>query len=394
MRAVLVIARYGGEIVGGAESHVREFAQRLAEAGHQVSVLTTCVRDHFSWENAYPPGVTVERGVRVERFLVSPRDHAIMRRLQPAIDAGLTLPDHLQREWVRNGGYTQALLARIDEIADSVDVFLFTQYLYGPTVFGALLHPGRSLVMPLLHDEPTARFACVGEVLSSVAGLVFNTAAERDLAARLWGPLPPNRVVGAGFDIPPPPNVAAFRRRHRLQGELVAYAGRREMAKNFPLVAESVTAYNLALSADGRVTLLALGGGNIDLPRRAREHVVDLGFLSQEEKLAALASSLVVANLSRFESLSFVIMEAWSVGVPVIVHADCAVTRRACEESGGGLWIRSVEEFAGALDRLRADRDLRDRMGQAGRRFVAERYSWSAVIKRLEEALRDLPATA
>jgi glycosyltransferase involved in cell wall biosynthesis len=83
-------------------------------------------------------------------------------------------------------------------------------------------------------------------------------------------------------------------------------------------------------------------------------------------------------------------MESWLAGTPVLVHADCAVTRTHCEESGGGLWVREAETFAEALDRLRADSALRARLAANGGRYVRTHYSWPAVLARLEGAVREL----
>ena len=61
-------------------------------------------------------------------------------------------------------------------------------------------------------------------------------------------------------------------------------------------------------------------------------------------------------------------------------------------QSGGGVWVRNAEEFAAVLDRMRADPSLRTALGEAGRRYVARRYSWPAVLRRLEAAVRELVA--
>jgi glycosyltransferase involved in cell wall biosynthesis len=54
------------------------------------------------------------------------------------------------------------------------------------------------------------------------------------------------------------------------------------------------------------------------------------------------------------------------------------------------VWISSVEEFAVAVERLRRDPDLRRRLGTSGRHYVERRYSWDAVLTRMEDALRSL----
>jgi glycosyltransferase involved in cell wall biosynthesis len=199
-------------------------------------------------------------------------------------------------------------------------------------------------------------------------------------------------VVGVGFDEPGTLDPDAWRQRTGADGALVAYAGRREIAKNFPLLLRWITAYDQVLSQNGPVTLVAMGSGEIRPPRSARDVVRDLGFASQREKLEAFAASVCTAQLSLNESFSYVVMESWLAGTPVIVHADCAVTRTHCEESGGGLWVREAESFAAALDRLRADAPLRARLAAAGGRYVRSEYSWPAVLQRLEKAVRELAA--
>src|SRR5947208_14348627 len=63
-----VAGRYGIDVVGGAETVLREMADGLAERGWDVHVLTTCARDHFTWENVYPPGVVRSGGVELRWF--------------------------------------------------------------------------------------------------------------------------------------------------------------------------------------------------------------------------------------------------------------------------------------------------------------------------------------
>jgi glycosyltransferase involved in cell wall biosynthesis len=393
VRLAFVTPRYGREVLGGAETQVRDYAEHLVAAGHEVEVLTSCAVDHHGWENALPPGETALAGVRVWRFPVTrPRDHGLAARQQPVLDAGLRLGPAGERAWVENTGLSEPLLEAIAATAPRVDALLFAPYLFASTVLGAAVRPDRSLVIPCLHDEAYARFAPVQATLRGVAGLIFNSEAERDLAARLLGRLPEHRVVGEGFEAVVGVDGDGFRRRHRITGDAVAYAGRRERGKNYHLVLEYVTLYARALSRRGPVSLLAMGGGPLQAPPASRPLVVDLGFVEHGEMLAALAAALATLQLSRMESFSRVLMEGWLSGTPAIVDAGCAVTREHCAQSGGGVWVGSAEEFAAVLDRMRADPALRTSLGEAGRRYVARRYSWPAVLRRLEAAVRELAA--
>jgi glycosyltransferase involved in cell wall biosynthesis len=394
VRIAIVVTRYGEDVLGGGEYHMRQLAEHLLARGHMVTVLTTCARNHYTWANELPAGPTSIRGVPVHRYPVTiPRDQLLVGRLQLAIDSGMTLPAGMDEEWVRNTGYSEPLLEAIDRIADSVDAIVFGQYLFAATVHGARVRPERSLIQPFLHDEPYARFPSVQATMRGAAGILWISAAERELGEGLIPGIPDGRVVGAGVDLPQHDrDTAAERRRLGLDGAVVSYAGRRERAKNFPLVAEAVTVANLALKRE--TTLLAMGGGPAFLPWSARPFVRDLGRVSDGDMLSAFAASTAVANLSLMESFSYVVMEAWSVATPVIVHADCAVTRRHCEDSGGGIWVRTVEEAAEAIVRLDDQPGLRRALGAAGRRYVERQATWPVVMDRMEAALAGLLGVA
>lgn len=390
MRLAFVIPRFAPGVLGGAEYHVGQLAGRLLRRGHEVTVLTTCAVDHYTWKNALPPGADLVDGIPVRRYPVTvARDRSLMARLQTALDAGLSIPAAHQEEWVRNTGHSAPLLDAIADTADRVDALVFAPYLFASTVLGARVRPDRSLIQPLLHDEAYARFACVQAALRGAAGLLWISSGEREVAERLIPGLPPGRLVGAGIDLPAAPlDPEVERHRLGLEGTVVSYAGRREGAKNFPLVAEAVTAANLGWGR--QVTLAAMGAGPAVLPPEARPFVRDLGRVDDAVKLGVFAGSTAVVNLSVVESFSYVVMEAWSVGTPVIVHADCEVTCRHCRESGGGLWVRDVEEAVEAMLLLGGDPSLRARLGAAGRRHVERQMSWKATLDRFESAVAEL----
>ena len=67
---LIVVQRFGDEVVGGSEAVMREAAEGLAVRGWDVDVLTTCARDHYTWRNEYSPGVTKLPGMTIRRFQV------------------------------------------------------------------------------------------------------------------------------------------------------------------------------------------------------------------------------------------------------------------------------------------------------------------------------------
>ena len=70
MKLACVVHRYGADIAGGSEAHCRHIAERLAER-HDVTVLTSCAKDHITWRNEYPTGESRVGPVTVRRFPVA-----------------------------------------------------------------------------------------------------------------------------------------------------------------------------------------------------------------------------------------------------------------------------------------------------------------------------------
>jgi glycosyltransferase involved in cell wall biosynthesis len=100
---------------------------------------------------------------------------------------------------------------------------------------------------------------------------------------------------------------------------------------------------------------------------------------------AALASGSIYALPSREEGFPIALMEAMAYGLPIVAF-DCAPgVRELVDDEVNGLLVNpgNVPGFAAALERLIKDRDLRERLGQAGNSAV-ERFQPDAVIDRWE----------
>jgi len=361
VRLIFVTPRYGADIVGGAERAVREYARRLVLRGHEVTVHTTTARDHFRWTRALPAGESSDEGVRIVRHDAVPPEVQGRASLQLQIDIGGPIGAREQERWLRGSGHSPGLLEAIDRDGTAVDAIVFCPYLFPITVWGARIHPERSLIIPCLHDEPYARWAPVQETLSGCAGLIFNADAEAALAARLLPSMPRSRTVGLGAE-DPPGDGARFARDQHVVPPYTAYAGRRERGKNFPLLLEWTVAHNEQLRTGARLPLVVMGRGDSRDLARASQHIVDVGFVSEQTRQDALAGALTSVNLSTNESFSQVLMEAWL----------------------------AAAEYSAALDRLQADPDLRAELARRGAAYVRSKYTWSAVIDRFEMAVGEM----
>ena len=386
-RIAFVTPRYGDGVVGGSEAVIAEAARGLAERGHDVEILTTCARNHFSWENEFEPGSFDESGMTVHRFLtVSSGRHLLTRELEMKLQRGDRLSPAEEVAWVNGRLRVPDLYLRLLATAIDYDAVVLSPYLFWTTIYGVAAMPERAIIMPCLHDESYAWLSIVKESLSSAGGVWFLSEPEHQLAHRVASSLSPHHdVVGAAVDVPEHYDPAGFRARHRLSRPFVFYAGRREEGKGW---SQLLSAFELAVSAgDIPFDLVTSGVGEPNPPAAIAERVVDLGFLSAAEMPNAFAAATAVVQPSTNESFSRVLMEAWLAGTPVIANATGEVVAWHCERSGGGLTYSNEQEFSECLRFIAKAPDFAGRLAKMGREYVLSNYTWELVLDRMEASL-------
>ena len=371
--------------VGGAETLLKRLAERAAAAGRDVTFLTTCAENHFTWENTLKPGVREFGKLKVHYFPVDTRDATRFHRVQKAISQHGQFTPEDEETWIRNSVNSEMLYRHLRENGDRYDRIVAGPYLFGLVYFASLIHPAKTLLVPCLHDEPFAYLGIMQKLFGGVAGFMFNTEPERDLARRIFGiPEAKCSVVGMGLE---PFDVSrnAFAERTGVASPYIIYSGRREGGKGTPLLCDYMQAFRGRTGKD--VKLVFTGSGPIEADAALQAHIIDLGFVSEQAKHEAMAGAVAFVHPSVFESLGIVLLESWLARTPALVHADSAVLRWQCRSSNAGLWFGSYPEFEEELLLLLNNRKLRDSMGEAGRQYVLRQYSWESVEQRLFAAL-------
>jgi glycosyltransferase involved in cell wall biosynthesis len=239
------------------------------------------------------------------------------------------------------------------------------------------------VLVPTTHDEPPLRFDIYREVFALPRAFAFLTAPEESLVrSRFELSGRPASVAGIGVEAGAP-DVGAFRARHRVGGRYVLYAGRIDAGKG---CAEMLAFYRRGRTQDPAAPeLLLIGKLAMTLPDDAG--VRYLGYLSEEEKAAAIAGAELMLCPSPYESLSIVLLEGFAHGVPALVNARSAVLQDHCRRANGGLYYESGDEFVEAFGLLAGDGALRAALGRNARRYVAEHYRWDAVLARYRELI-------
>jgi len=387
MKIAFVVQRYGKDVMGGSELHCRMVAERMARRGNDCTVYTTAAKDYVTWENEYPEGESVLNGVVVKRYKVErPRDILSFNVYSDWIfNNPHSAADELR--WMeKQGPFSLDLLVALEREERLHDRFIFFTYLYYNTYWGLKTVKGRPLLVPTAHDEPALRLEMMRDVFARPAGFVFNTAAEMDmLASRFSFEGKAQDIVGVGVDIPEPAMYREFGPRFKALEPYVLYAGRIEPGKG------CAEMFGHFLSASKRfpdLNLVLIGKLLMKLPENPR--IRYLGFVSPEEKNAAMAGALATIHPSHYESLCMAVLESMSVRTPVLVQEGSDPLKRHCLDSHGGLYFTGGAEFAAALGLLRGDPRLRAVLGENGLQYVKKQYTWDCVLRKYDILLAEV----
>jgi glycosyltransferase involved in cell wall biosynthesis len=119
------------------------------------------------------------------------------------------------------------------------------------------------------------------------------------------------------------------------------------------------------------VDLVIAGSGNYEAELRSMAdgvgniHFVGRADHGQLQALYRAALATIVPSLC-YETFGVVVAESFSVATPVIVYAQSSL-EEIVKTYGGGCMYRTDDELRAAIERMRTDAVLRERLGCAGR---------------------------
>jgi glycosyltransferase involved in cell wall biosynthesis len=117
------------------------------------------------------------------------------------------------------------------------------------------------------------------------------------------------------------------------------------------------------------------------------ESVVQLGFISEQDKHTELAQSWVALAPSIKEGWGLNVVEAASHGVPTVAYHGAGGLSESIEDGRTGLLVNDLDAMATAVSRLLSDQVLRDTLGVAAREH-ARQFTWEGTITSWEDLLR------
>ncbi len=382
MRLAFVIQRYGLEVNGGAELHCRWLAERLARR-HEVEVFATCALDYVEWKNHYPPGTELVHGIPVHRHRVKKTRNA--RRFASLSDLCFheTHSEQEEEAWVReNGPFSPALVKAVAAARDRFDRFLFYCFRYYHSYHGLPPVRDRAILVPTAEEDPAVQLGIMKRLFRSPRGVVYLTPEEQALVGDASGNgAVPSTVLGSGLNLPAVDPALDFRARYGLARPFVLYVGRIDKNKGCVGLFTYFRRFREETGAD--VDLVLAGRSVVPIPDDP--HVRHVGFVTEEEKVAALRQCALLVIPSPYESLSVITLEAWKLAVPVLANARCKVLVGQCLRSNGGLFYHGYAEFAEGLRLLLGHKAVAVALGRQGREYVEREYGWDAIEAKMED---------
>ena len=354
--------------VNGVSTSIQTFRRELRELGHEIWVVAP----------EYGQPTADERDIdRIisRRVLFDPEDRMmrlrlLARRLESFQHADFDLV-HIQTPFVAH--YAGLRLARRLGIpcVETYHTF-FEEYLFH--------------YLPIL---PKSAWRAVARQLSrrqcnQLDGLVVPSRAMQEVLVQ-YGVRTRMRVIPTGIpgDALPEGDGAAFRARHGIRHDqpVLVFVGRVAFEKNIEFLLR--VTHELQRTTHSNIVLIVAGEG--PAKNRLRRLGSKLGleknlcFVNYLARGADLSSCYQAGDAfvfaSRTETQGLVLLEAMSLGVPVVSTAVMGTRDILAAERGALIAEEDIPQFAAQVRRLLDDAQLRRRLGEAGRIYARQ---WTA----------------
>lgn len=383
-KIALINQRYGLEVNGGSEYYTRLIAEHLKDA-YQVEVLTTKAVDYMTWEDYYKNDLDEINGVTVRRFSV---DHPRKQNSFDAINAKvLSRPDHSiedEKKWAEEQGpYCPELVKYIKEHSNDYDVFIFVTYLYYLTSAALPEVADKSILIPTAHDEPFIYFKMFEKVFKSPKGILFLTDEEKEFVQKRFQ----NQdilcdTMAVGIEAPKNVSAEGFKSSRNVDNYII-YVGRIDEGKNCHILFKYFEEYKKRNQSNLKLVLM----GKSVIPVPERPDILNLGFVSEEEKYNGISGAKALILPSAFESLSISVLESLNLNVPVIVNGDCEVLKGHCIKSNAGLYYHNYFEFEGCLNYLLSHEKEYEQMRDNAREYIDKYFQWNIIVEKFKNII-------
>ncbi len=375
----IVVQRYGLEINGGAEYHARLIAEKMAK--HiEVEIFTSTALDYLTWGHHFENGKEIINGITINRFRVAKqRDPGKFGKLQKKIfENEHSLED--EKEWLyEEGPYMPDLISELEKRVEEFNKYIFFSYRYYHSYEGLKKFGKKSILVPTAEHDEVIYMRLFKNLFNLPSAIIYNSHEEKEIINKVSGNSNvPGDIVGVGSEIPVNFDSDHFKKKYDINSRYVLYIGRLDENKGVPELIRHFIKFSDSNNDD--IKLILVGKSVIEIPEH--KNIKYVGFIDDNEKFDALSGAEFLVIPSQYESLSMVTLEAWAIGVPVIANGKTEVLKGQCQRSNAGLWYTNYNQFREVFNILLDNKDVRERMGENGRKFFKENYSWEVIEKK------------
>jgi glycosyltransferase involved in cell wall biosynthesis len=370
---ILFVARRYWPAVGGVESFLRKLARELA-LRHELTVLAHRIDDGPTDRltdslRPPPPFEPFQDGnVRVLPLRLSSRDRFFLAPLASHVVPGLRRYAYGRARIGAASLYAAVVAPTIARAGDGAQVL----HMWGSDLVAAAAVRAAqqldvpSVVTPFAHrgqwgDGPADAFAY--RAADRVIGLLDADAAiYRELGVAeerlaVCGVCSPGLRAGGG---------AALREQRGISGPLVLFLGVRRPYKGFDLLLEAAAIVGTRLPG---ITFAFVGPGAPLTATAEDVRLIDVGEVDDHTKGDWVDAADLLCLPSRGEIFPVSILEAWSVGTPVLV-SDLPTLSELVDRAGGGATAPlDPGALADKIVALVSDSERLLELGEAGKRF-------------------------
>lgn len=384
-KIAFVVQRYGLEVNGGAELQCRQFAEHMT-GKYDIEVITTKAIDYVTWKNEYTADEENINGVLVKRFPVKQERNADRFNKISGAVYQFNASKKEEEEWMRQQGpCSEALIDYLREHKNDYDVFVFFTYLYYTTYFGLKEVGDKAIIFTEAHDETPIYLSIFNDMFRLPKGFFYNTEEEKRFVEKKFGVgsvLNNGGMGGVGIEIPDDISAERFRKKYSLDN-FILYIGRIDEHKGCQVLFDYFREYKKRNGGDLKLVLM----GKAVIPIPESDDIVNLGFVSDEDKFDGLSASRMLVLPSQFESLSIVVLESMALERPVLVNGRCEVLKSHCTKSNAGLYYNNYFEFEGCLNYLLSHANEVGEMAVNAKKYVKDNYQWDILIQRLGDMI-------
>ncbi|MDO3675758.1 glycosyltransferase [Paenibacillus ehimensis] len=124
--------------------------------------------------------------------------------------------------------------------------------------------------------------------------------------------------------------------------------------------------------------------------RHLTDKVLFTGMVTGQQKLAVLQEADLFVLPSYSENFGISVIEALICGTPVLISDKVNIWREVAAHQAGRVAPCDSDQFAKEMASLLSDLNLCEKMGELGKQFVAEYYSWNQIGVVLEEEYKKI----